>query len=88
MAINCLDTADRFILSAHAGCDYMFWKLAFRAQVGTYISDDRVKKGFFFRSTLQYNFAKNFSAQFGLKTKTGFAVDGLELGFDWRPFKC
>jgi len=81
------NTADRYILAAHVGYDYMFWKLAIRGQVGTYISDDRGKGGFFFRPALQYNFAKNFYAQFGLKTRAGFAADWLEFGLGWRPFK-
>ncbi len=81
------ETSDRFILAAHAGYDLMFWKLAIRAQVGTYITDDRGKGGFFIRPAIQYNFAKKFYAQFGLKTKNGAAADWLEIGVGWRPFK-
>jgi hypothetical protein len=81
------ESGDRFLLAAHAGYDFMFWRLAIRAQLGTYISDPRGKGNFFIRPALQYNISKNFFAQIGLKTKNGAAADWVEFGVGWRPFK-
>ncbi len=81
------DTADRYLIAAHAGYDFMFWKLAIRAQIGTYLTDDRGKGNFFIRPAIQYDISKSFFAQLGLKTKNGAAADWIEIGVGWKPFK-
>ena len=78
---------DRYLLGIHGGYDLMFWKFDIRVQVGTYISNDRGKGGFFMRPALQYEISKGFFAQVGLKTKNGAAADWIEFGLGWKPFK-
>lgn len=78
---------DRYLLGIHGGYDLMFWKFDIRVQVGTYISNDRGKGGFFMRPALQYEISKGFFAQVGLKTKNGAAADWIEFGVGWKPFK-
>ena len=81
------DVNDRYLLGIHGGYDLMFWKFDIRVQVGTYISNDRGKGGFFMRPALQYEISKGFFAQVGLKTKNGAAADWIEFGLGWKPFK-
>jgi hypothetical protein len=81
------DSGDTFLLAAHAGYDFMFWRFAIRAQVGTYITDDRGKGNFFIRPAIQYEISKSVFAQVGLKTKAGAAADWIEFGVGWKPFK-
>ena len=81
------DVNDRYLLGIHGGYDLMFWKFDIRVQVGTYISNDRGKGGFFLRPALQYEISKGFFAQVGLKTKNGAAADWIEFGVGWKPFK-
>ena len=81
------DVNDRYLLGIHGGYDLMFWKFDIRVQVGTYISNDRGKGGFFMRPALQYEISKGFFAQVGLKTKNGAAADWIEFGVGWKPFK-
>ena len=81
------DSGDTFLLAAHAGYDFMFWRFAIRAQVGTYITDDRGKGNFFIRPAIQYEISKSVFAQIGLKTKAGAAADWIEFGIGWKPFK-
>lgn len=81
------DVNDRYLLGIHGGYDLMFWKFDIRVQVGTYISNDRGKGGFFLRPALQYEISKGFFAQVGLKTKNGAAADWIEFGLGWKPFK-
>lgn len=81
------DPADHFLIGAHAGYDFMFWKLAVRVQMGTYLSDDRGKGRFFLRPAIQYSLSKNMFAQIGLKTSNGAAADWVEFGIGLKPFK-
>ncbi|MCO4821267.1 MAG: acyloxyacyl hydrolase [Flavobacteriaceae bacterium] len=81
------DTSDRYLLGVHGGYDFMFWRMAIRVQVGTYLTPDRGKGSFYLRPAFQYNFANGLFAQFGLKTTDGAAADWLEFGIGWRPFK-
>jgi len=81
------DSGDTFLLAAHAGYDFMFWRFAIRAQVGTYITDDLGKGNFFIRPAIQYEISKSVFAQIGLKTKAGAAADWIEFGVGWKPFK-
>lgn len=81
------DPADHYLIGAHAGYDFMFWKFGIRVQVGTYLSDDRGKGNFFLRPAIQYEISKNFFTQMGLKTTNGAAADWIEFGIGWKPFK-
>ena len=81
------DSADRSLLAAHVGYDFMFWKFAFRFQVGTYITDNRGKGNYFMRPAIQYKISKSVFAQIGLKTKDRPVADWVEFGIGWKPFK-
>ncbi|WP_136481950.1 acyloxyacyl hydrolase [Cognatitamlana onchidii] len=81
------DSGDHFLLGAHAGYDFMFWKLDVRVQAGTYLTDSRGKGNFYLRPAIQYELPKNLFAQIGLKTSNGAAADWIEFGIGWKPFK-
>lgn len=87
LADSYANSSDRYIVGMHGGYDFMFWKMDIRVQVGTYITDDRGKGGFFMRPAIQYEISKDFFAQVGLKTKNGAAADWIEFGVGWKPFK-
>ena len=81
------NSGDQYLIGIHGGYDLMFWRFGIRVQVGTYLTDNRGKGGFFLRPGFQYEISKNFIAQFALKTKAGAAADWMEFGIGWKPFK-
>ena len=81
------NNGDRYLLAMHGGYDIMFGRMDIRVQVGTYITNDRGKGGFFLRPALQYEITKGFFAQVGLKTLNGAAADWIEFGVGWKPFR-
>ena len=81
-----LETSERLLSGVHVGYDFMFYKLSIKFQIGTYLSDDRGKGGFFMRPALRYDFNKNIFAQVGLKTLNGGAADYIEYGIGIKPF--
>jgi len=66
----------------HVGYDFMFWKLSFRMQTGTYLHEKghQIKGNFFFRPALKYDINQRFFTQVGLKTMAGFKADWVEFG--------
>ncbi len=79
--------SDRILLAAHAGYDFMFADFTFRAQVGTYLTDNRGKGNVFVRAALQYAITDWMYAQAGLKTRNGARADWIEWGIGFKPFK-
>ncbi|WP_299187837.1 acyloxyacyl hydrolase [uncultured Aquimarina sp.] len=82
-----VEASERTLIGVHAGYDFSFWKLAMKFQIGTYVSDDKGKGGYFMRPALRYNISKTFFAQIGLKTLDGGSADYIEYGFGFKPFK-
>jgi len=80
-------SSDRYLVGVHGGYDFMFWKFDLRFQIGSYLTDNKGKGGFYMRPALQYEISKDFFAQIGLKTKNGGAADWIEFGLGWKPFK-
>jgi hypothetical protein len=78
---------DQYLVGIHGGYDLMFWRFGIRVQVGTYLTDDFGKGGFYLRPAIQYEITKNLITQFALKTKAGAAADWMEFGIGWKPFK-
>lgn len=78
---------NQYLYGVHAGYDFMFWKLAIRAALGTYIGGNKGKDAIFARVGLQYEINDFIQAQVALKTRRGFAADWVEYGFSIRPFK-
>lgn len=81
------DSSDRFLIGVHAGYDFMFWKFNIRVQLGTYLTDNRMKDDLFIRPALSYKLSESFYAQLGLKTRNGAGADWIEVGIGWKPFK-
>ncbi|KQC28624.1 acyloxyacyl hydrolase [Flagellimonas eckloniae] len=81
------ETSERLLSGVHVGYDFMFYKLTVKFQIGTYLSGDRGKGGFFMRPALRYDFNKHIFAQVGLKTLNGGAADYIEYGVGIKPFK-
>lgn len=81
------DSKDRYLVGVHAGYDFMFWRFNIRVQLGTYLTDDRMKDNLFIRPALHYKISRSFFAQVGLKTRNGAGADWIEFGLGWKPFK-
>ncbi|MDY6800797.1 MAG: acyloxyacyl hydrolase [Bacteroidota bacterium] len=77
-----------FFMGIHGGYDLLFWKLALRLQVGTYLQEKgrKYKGNYFFRPALKYQFMNRLFAQIGLKTQAGFKADWIEFGIGVRLF--
>ena len=80
------DTPEWWLLGTHIGYDFMFYRFTIRAQVGTYLTDDRGKGGFFLRPAVKYDVTDNFYGQLGLKTLNGGISDWVEFGVGFRIF--
>lgn len=80
------ENSDWLILGIHAGYDFMFYKFSIRAQMGTYLTDDRGKGAFWLRPALKYDVTDHLYAQLGLKTFAGAAADWVEYGIGVRLF--
>lgn len=78
---------NQMLYGVHVGYDFMFWKFAIRAALGTYLGDDKGKDQIFARVGLNYSINSYLQAQVALKTKNGFAADWVEYGVIVRPFK-
>ncbi len=79
---------DYFFMGIHGGYDLLFWKLALRLQLGTYLHEkgQKYKGNYFLRPALKYQFTNRLFAQIGLKTQAGFKADWIELGLGVRLF--
>ncbi|KIC95059.1 hypothetical protein OI18_09275 [Flavihumibacter solisilvae] len=79
---------ENFFPGAHAGYDFMFWRLSIRLQVGVHLSSiGRELKGTtFVRPALRFDISKRFNAQIGLKTFNGAQSDWVEWGFGYKIF--
>lgn len=80
------NSKDWNIIGIHAGADFNFWRMIIRAQVGTYLTDDRQKDQLFFRPAIMYNINDWLKVSVGLKTRHGFSADWIEWGLTFVPF--
>lgn len=80
------EASDWWIVGTHIGYDFMFHRFTIRAQVGTYLTDDREKGPFFLRPAIKYDITDNFYGQLGLKTLDGGVSDWVEFGVGFRIF--
>ena len=73
---------------AHVGYDLLFWKMALRIQLGTYLHErGRFYKGnYFLRPALRYDFNRRWFTQIGLKTVDGSKADWVEFGLGLKIF--
>ena len=81
------NSEDWYMYAVHAGYDFMFWRLAIRVQLGTYLGSDRNKNSLFIRPALQLEITKWMHTQVGLKTRRGAAADWVEFGIGFTPFQ-
>lgn len=82
------DDSNYWFLGAHGGYDLLFWRMALRLQVGTYLDDKgrEYKGNYFFRPALKYQCMDHLFVQLGLKTQNGFKADWIEFGLGIRLF--
>jgi hypothetical protein len=80
------ESSDWWIYGIHGGYDFMFYRFSIRAQVGTYLSDDRGKGAFWLRPAVKYDITDKLYAQVGLKTFAGAAADWVEYGIGVQLF--
>ncbi|SMO51747.1 Lipid A 3-O-deacylase (PagL) [Saccharicrinis carchari] len=75
-----------YFFGFHGGYDLMFWKMALRFQVGSYLHQRarKYKGKFFIRPALKFHATEHLFAQIGLKTQDGFKADWIELGLGVR----
>ncbi len=71
-----------YFFGFHGGYDLLFWKMALRVQVGSYLHERgrKYKGNYFIRPALRYHFTDHIFTQVGLKTQDGFKADWIEFG--------
>ena len=73
---------DLYFFGFHGGYDLLFWKMALRFQVGSYLHERarKYKGNYYIRPALRYHFTERVFTQIGLKTQDGFKADWIEFG--------
>jgi len=79
---------EQFFPAAHAGYEFMFWRLAIRFQLGVHLSSmgRELKGNTFIRPSVRYQIGERLFAQLGLKTMQGGTADWVEWGLGYHIF--
>lgn len=80
------NTSGKWMVAAHGGYAFSFYKFDIRMQIGTYLGSHKEKGFFFMRPALRYNINDKLFAQIGLKTLDGGKADYIEYGIGFKPF--